>query len=60
MVLFIVFLVLKLTDNIDWSWFYVTMPLWVAIPVMIGIFIIIGAFTLIGGGIAWIIERVRR
>ena len=29
-VLFLVFLVLKLTDNIDWSWWYVTMPLWIA------------------------------
>ena len=28
MVLFIVFLVLKLTGVIAWSWWYVTMPLW--------------------------------
>jgi hypothetical protein len=25
---FIVFLVLKLTDTIDWSWWWVTAPLW--------------------------------
>lgn len=28
-VLFIVFLVLKLTDHIDWSWWWVTSPLWI-------------------------------
>jgi hypothetical protein len=27
-VLFLIFLVLKLTDNIDWSWWIVTAPLW--------------------------------
>jgi len=26
--LFIVLLVLKLTDTIDWSWFWITAPLW--------------------------------
>jgi hypothetical protein len=30
-VLFIVFLVLKLTHVIDWSWWWVTAPLWVPI-----------------------------
>lgn len=34
-VLFIVFLVLKLTGNITWSWWWVTSPLW--IPFLIGI-----------------------
>jgi hypothetical protein len=28
-VLFVVFLVLKLTKVIAWSWLYVTMPLWI-------------------------------
>ncbi len=27
-VLFVVFLVLKLTEVIDWSWWWVTAPLW--------------------------------
>jgi hypothetical protein len=26
--LFIIFLILKLTDVINWSWWYVTLPLW--------------------------------
>ena len=34
-VLFLVFLVLKLTGNIDWSWWWVTSPLW--IPLALGV-----------------------
>jgi len=37
-VLFLVFLVLKLTGNIDWSWWWVTSPLW--IPLALGAIII--------------------
>ena len=33
--LFLVFLVLKLTGQIDWSWWWVTAPLWVAPAVVI-------------------------
>lgn len=29
-ILFIVFLVLKLTDVITWSWWWVTAPLWIS------------------------------
>lgn len=29
-VLFLVFLILKLTDKIDWSWWWVTAPLWIS------------------------------
>lgn len=28
-VVFVVFLVLKLLDKIDWSWWWVTSPLWI-------------------------------
>ena len=28
-VLFVVFLVLRLTGTIDWSWWWVTAPLWI-------------------------------
>ena len=30
-ILFLVFLVLKLTNVIDWSWWWVTAPLWIPI-----------------------------
>lgn len=35
-VLFIVFLVLKLTGTIDWSWWWVTSPLWLPITLILG------------------------
>jgi hypothetical protein len=43
-VLFLVFLVLKLTGNIDWSWWWVTSPLW--IPITLGI-VVVGIISLI-------------
>ena len=44
-VLLIVFLVLKLTGNIDWSWWWVTAPLW--IPLMLVVPIICGIILFI-------------
>jgi hypothetical protein len=38
-VLFIVFLVLKLTGNIDWSWLWVTSPLWIPVALFLSILI---------------------
>jgi hypothetical protein len=34
-VLFLIFLVLKLTGNIEWSWWWVTAPIWG--PILFGI-----------------------
>lgn len=39
--LFVVFLVLKLTHYIDWSWWWVTSPLWIGFAIWIVTFIII-------------------
>lgn len=39
--LFVVFLVLKLTGNIDWSWVWVLSPLWIGFAILIG-FIALG------------------
>jgi len=33
LVLFILFLVLKLQNKIDWSWWWVTSPLWMAVAI---------------------------
>lgn len=43
-ILFVVFLVLKLTEVIDWSWWWVAAPLWIplALLLIICFFIIIG------------------
>ena len=40
--LFLVFLVLKLTNVIDWSWWWVTAPLWGPLCLVLGLFSIIG------------------
>jgi len=40
-VLFVVFLVLKLTGNIDWSWWWVTSPLWIPVAIALSIFVIV-------------------
>ena len=37
MVLFLIFLVLKLTGVITWSWWWVTCPLWGGLAIILGI-----------------------
>lgn len=32
---FLIFMVLKLTGNIDWSWWWITAPLWIPITLVI-------------------------
>jgi hypothetical protein len=48
MLLFVVFLVLKLCGVIDWSWVWVTAPLWlsVAIPLSIFLVFVVGGLVL--------------
>jgi hypothetical protein len=38
MILFLIFMTLKLTGYITWSWWYVTLPLWG--PLLLGIVLI--------------------
>ncbi len=45
-VLFVVFLVLKLTGNIDWSWWWVTSPIWIPVALAF-LFLIILMFVVI-------------
>ena len=44
--LFIVFLILKLTHVIDWSWWWVTAPLWIGFLILVVVLIF---FVLIAG-----------
>lgn len=47
--LFLVFLVLKLTKVIDWSWWWITAPLWGPIAALIFLVIFGGLFIALCG-----------
>lgn len=48
-VLFIVFLILKLTETITWSWWWVTAPLWIPVAIVIVFLIISGLIMFLFG-----------
>lgn len=54
--MFLVFMTLKLTDFIDWSWWWITAPLWV-IPAFILSIVFI---ALVIGAIAIIIDKIKK
>ena len=39
-ILFIVFLVLKLTHTIDWSWWWITSPIWIPVALAVVVFVV--------------------
>jgi ABC-type antimicrobial peptide transport system permease subunit len=43
----IVFIVLKLLDKIDWSWWWVLSPLWIPLALVTSILLIVGFVGLI-------------
>lgn len=40
--LLVLFIGLKLTDNIDWSWWWVLSPLWVPLTCVVCVLVVIG------------------
>lgn len=54
---FLVFLVLKLAGVIDWSWWWVTSPLWLAALAALAGLILVGA---VGYTIYRVVKRIRR
>ncbi|MDB4285866.1 hypothetical protein N9933_01030 [bacterium] len=44
--LFLIFLVLKLTNYIDWSWWWVTSPLWISLLLSLFFVLIIAIATI--------------
>lgn len=46
--LFIALVVLKLTDVIEWSWWWVTSPLWITGGISLVMFVLFGLFFAIG------------
>ena len=43
-ILFLIFLVLKLTNYIDWSWWWVTSPLWIGAILLVTVIVLIEFF----------------
>lgn len=47
--LFLTFLIFKLTHFIDWSWWWITAPLWGPVAIFLGLFFLLVFFiTLVG------------
>lgn len=54
---FIVFLVLKLCNVINWSWWWVTAPLWIPAAMVVAIFIIVFLYYCIKALVIYIMGR---
>ena len=55
--LFIIFLILKLTGVIHWSWWWVTSPLWLPVVAVVGGLLLL---AMVGFTVYLIATRVRR
>ena len=56
--LFILLLILKLAGVIDWSWWLVTLPLWVTPAIILGICSLLFTLGLIGIIVFYIVEGI--
>lgn len=57
-IVFLVFLVLQLTDVINWSWWWVTVPLWGPIALGIGVMALFIPIWLIMMGFIEILDEI--
>lgn len=48
-VLTVLFIILKITDKIDWSWWWVLSPLWISISLSVVLFIVVAVIVSIFG-----------
>ena len=46
-VLTVVFVTLKLTDYIDWSWWWVVSPIWITFLLFIGIIVLMAGLAVV-------------
>jgi hypothetical protein len=63
--IFLIFLVLKLTGNISWSWWWVTSPLWIPLLLVLSIMALIFIFGLVyiattGKNIDQLIKKIQK
>jgi len=59
-VLFLIFLILKLTGNIDWSWWWVTSPVWIPIALGVAIGVVMGVVLAIGKTVNSIAKNIKQ
>ena len=45
--LFLIFLILKLTETIDWSWWWVTSPLWLPVAFLVFFMILVTLIVIV-------------
>jgi len=50
LLLTIVFVILKLTDSVDWSWLWVLSPLWISAAATLATVAIWGSLVALGAG----------
>lgn len=58
--LFLTFLILKLTGVIDWSWWYITMPLWIFWAILLAIGLTFGLVVGTVGSMVGIIRIIEK
>jgi hypothetical protein len=63
--IFLIFLILKLTGNISWSWWWVTSPLWIPLLLVLSIMALIFIFGLVyiattGKNIDQLIKKIQK
>jgi len=46
-IIFLVFFVLKVTGYLDWSWFFVTLPLWLSVGLVLAFWVLFISLMLI-------------
>jgi len=58
-VLFIVFLVLKLTGNLDWSWIWIFSPFWIPLLIIFSISLVIFIAIVIAVSLGYPSEEIK-
>lgn len=56
-IMFLIFMTLKLTGHIAWSWWWVTAPLWGGVAVILAILVVFLVVTGFGALLAKILNR---
>ena len=59
-VLAILFIGLKLTDNIDWSWLWVLSPLWVPPAIIFTILVLVGVVAVAALAVAATADQLKK